>query len=242
MESLIRNCAYCEKQFHLESLKSWKKAYCDVSCRNSAKSARQNVKRRGELLETQCKGCNLLFLPRNTNHTFCTRKCLQKSKERKRKRRHQVAAQTRTCLHCSGPIESDRNRNCIYCLQCAKPESRRLVYCQDCGVRLPPRKRTFCPDCLEKTKYARNRAAQYNISLTEYRVLVARGKCDICHVTLKERMPDWSRYSEVGHIDHCHKTGKVRGYLCRNCNHMIGNALDDASRLQSAIDYLTISD
>lgn len=39
-------------------------------------------------------------------------------------------------------------------------------------------------------------------------------------------------------IDHCHKTGKVRGLLCQFCNSLIGYARDDVTILQNAINYL----
>ncbi len=39
-------------------------------------------------------------------------------------------------------------------------------------------------------------------------------------------------------VDHCHTTGVVRGLLCRNCNHMLGNADDDVDILFNAIKYL----
>ena len=40
------------------------------------------------------------------------------------------------------------------------------------------------------------------------------------------------------HIDHCHKTGKVRGLLCNNCNAGLGLFHDNIEILQKAIDYL----
>lgn len=40
------------------------------------------------------------------------------------------------------------------------------------------------------------------------------------------------------HVDHCHKTKKVRGILCHHCNLMLGNAKDDIARLEAAITYL----
>ena len=39
-------------------------------------------------------------------------------------------------------------------------------------------------------------------------------------------------------IDHCHKTGKVRGLLCSNCNHALGKFKDKISILKKAIEYL----
>jgi hypothetical protein len=40
------------------------------------------------------------------------------------------------------------------------------------------------------------------------------------------------------HIDHCHKTGKVRGLLCCHCNLTLGRVRDDIDRLKSLIGYL----
>lgn len=41
-------------------------------------------------------------------------------------------------------------------------------------------------------------------------------------------------------IDHCHKTGKVRGLLCKTCNTGIGHLKDDPNILRSAINYLEL--
>lgn len=40
------------------------------------------------------------------------------------------------------------------------------------------------------------------------------------------------------HIDHCHKTGIVRGMLCSKCNMGIGLFSDSVATLESAIRYL----
>lgn len=40
------------------------------------------------------------------------------------------------------------------------------------------------------------------------------------------------------HVDHCHKSGIVRGILCHHCNLLLGHAKDDIIILESAIKYL----
>lgn len=39
-------------------------------------------------------------------------------------------------------------------------------------------------------------------------------------------------------VDHCHRTGRVRGLLCSNCNNIIGKADDNIDLLKKAIEYL----
>ncbi len=42
-------------------------------------------------------------------------------------------------------------------------------------------------------------------------------------------------------IDHCHKTGKVRGLLCQACNTALGLLEDDIERIQMLLAYLQAS-
>lgn len=39
-------------------------------------------------------------------------------------------------------------------------------------------------------------------------------------------------------FDHCHKTGKFRGWLCGNCNSALGMARDNPDTLRKLADYL----
>lgn len=54
------------------------------------------------------------------------------------------------------------------------------------------------------------------------------GCCAICKKQTKKKL----------NIDHCHKTKKVRGLLCWNCNMGIGYFKDDINLLNNAIKYL----
>jgi hypothetical protein len=39
-------------------------------------------------------------------------------------------------------------------------------------------------------------------------------------------------------FDHCHRTGKPRGWLCEACNKMLGWANDEIWRLEAAVNYI----
>jgi hypothetical protein len=58
------------------------------------------------------------------------------------------------------------------------------------------------------------------------------GACAICNTDLAA-LPSRRR-----HVDHCHGTGKVRGWLCNDCNLGLGRFQDAPDRLRSAIAYL----
>lgn len=72
----------------------------------------------------------------------------------------------------------------------------------------------------------------YNITLEEYDQMVGiqGGKCAICG----GKNPNGKRL----HVDHNHKTGKIRGLLCFECNTALGNMKDDIDILNKAITYL----
>ena len=58
------------------------------------------------------------------------------------------------------------------------------------------------------------------------------GHCDCCL-----KIPE-DPFGRGLHLDHDHKTGEFRGWICRGCNHGIGVLGDDVSGLQNAIAYL----
>jgi hypothetical protein len=60
------------------------------------------------------------------------------------------------------------------------------------------------------------------------------GCCKVCGCS----MSLVGKSSESCHIDHDHKTGKVRGLLCRSCNLALGFTKDSPKILQRLIGYL----
>lgn len=76
--------------------------------------------------------------------------------------------------------------------------------------------------------------AKYGISLEEYNGMFAdqNGCCKICKTHQVE-------FKRKLHVDHCHKTGKVRGLLCHNCNLAIGCLKEDPAIIAAALEYVS---
>jgi hypothetical protein len=73
---------------------------------------------------------------------------------------------------------------------------------------------------------------RYGVDRDEAERLESIKSCQICGSEIKEK---------ERHVDHCHKTGRVRGVLCRSCNIGLGLFMDDIGNLQKAIDYLKLN-
>jgi Recombination endonuclease VII len=74
-------------------------------------------------------------------------------------------------------------------------------------------------------------------SIEEYEVILKsqQNSCGICNgPNNTTRSGNIKRFN----IDHCHKSGKVRGLLCTFCNSLLGYSKDSIEILQSAIRYL----
>jgi hypothetical protein len=77
----------------------------------------------------------------------------------------------------------------------------------------------------------------YGISMVEYeqKLIEQQHACAICFSTTPGQN-NIKRFS----VDHCHKTGKIRGLLCSNCNKGIGLLNDSVELLEAAIEYLKL--
>ncbi len=111
------------------------------------------------------------------------------------------------------------------------------------GKRSPRLYHSWCKSCQNvyaKANYdyekVRNNALvrQYGITSADYDEMRNKQNhcCAICgiHESLAMR-------SQL-HVDHCHKTGRVRALLCIKCNTVLGKVNDDPLILERMIEYL----
>ena len=82
-------------------------------------------------------------------------------------------------------------------------------------------------------RYFYNLKRKFNLSKEDYYEMLKKQNnvCFICNKPNKQKR----RLC----VDHCHKTGIIRGLLCVDCNVALGNVNDDVNILYKMIDYLT---
>lgn len=102
-----------------------------------------------------------------------------------------------------------------------------------------------CTDNNKKVSY-RNKhlKKKYGITQYQYKLLFEKqnGRCAICGVGLNFLNGTLIKGSNRNPIDccidHCHKTGKIRGLLCFHCNTALGHIFDNSEILSKMKDYI----
>ena len=118
--------------------------------------------------------------------------------------------------------------------KCPEEKAKKQAYRKKHSKKLVAQAKAWKEDNPDKAldSYLKRR---YGITLVDYTTIEAeqKFKCKIC------RTSDFSegRGSRMV-VDHCHKTGEVRGLLCHSCNVGLGNFKDDPRVLKKAIKYL----
>lgn len=89
----------------------------------------------------------------------------------------------------------------------------------------------------QPTRYARSLKSRYRMTLEEYeaRLLFQNHECAACRTDLRELK---KRHI---HVDHCHRSKKVRGILCGPCNIALGVVKEDPNRLRCLADYISLN-
>lgn len=88
-------------------------------------------------------------------------------------------------------------------------------------------------------QYQRNSAIKRRYGITtkqfEEMVKLQNNRCVICG---NQPVPDGAYQNSKLHIDHCHKTNKIRGLLCHLCNRGIGLFRERIDIIEKALKYL----
>lgn len=177
------------------------------------------------LKDRACAECGII-IPMLASRKYC-KKCSSIKKSENAKRAWRL-----------GNLKKIKPKPNIKCVICEKsftghPNKKTCsIECRNERDRLYVLKFSRSKEGVEK---ARRTLLQkkYGITLEDKEAMIASqgGKCLICTSDL-----DCFTHS---HVDHDHKTGKVRGILCRFCNLGLGAFKDKIDSLKSAINYLS---
>ena len=130
-----------------------------------------------------------------------------------------------------------------------KRRDRLQSWCKMCVAAGDARRLRENPEKIQARKkdyYAKNRM---RILLKQTRDIAKKHGHIACSATVEELEASTTGYCEVCGVseielrgklcmDHCHKTGKFRGWLCRKCNLALGYVNDSPERLLALTDYL----
>ncbi len=86
---------------------------------------------------------------------------------------------------------------------------------------------------LDPTFYKKRHIRRYGLTWNQYNEMLEtqQGRCAVCL-----GLPNGKGNSF--HVDHDHKTHKVRGLLCHSCNTVLGHVRENPDHLKALIKYL----
>lgn len=125
-----------------------------------------------------------------------------------------------------------------YCVICKSEKSSTLFYISEKYRCIECEKNRKKQDRINNPKKYKDRAlgkwlmSNYKISENDFNEmkLAQNNLCAICN--------NPQNYGSRLFVDHCHKTGKVRGLLCSSCNTAIGHFRENIDTMFNAIEYI----
>ena len=105
--------------------------------------------------------------------------------------------------------------------------------CLDCSCALDeknPKHPNRCRNCyLIAMRKSKIKIAYGDAGLVQFERILSGQMCDVCGT---------NRYNRRLHVDHDHKTNKVRGILCHGCNTALGLLNEDIDSALNLVCYL----
>lgn len=111
--------------------------------------------------------------------------------------------------------------------------------CRECDKKARHKYREANRDRFRQIARKKQLKFAYGITLDDYdKILESQGGgCGICGS--KKNLSAYGKHiSPNFSVDRCHKTDKVRGLLCNNCNRGLGLLGDNIEGVQKTLDYL----
>lgn len=130
--------------------------------------------------------------------------------------------------------DSDREKYCALSVarQKAWREANPELYKKRNIANAKLRSKNDDPNKVKTYRRAYHYKRRYGISVEALELMINnQNGCAVCSAPQSITEKGW-------HLDHCHKTGKIREILCQQCNHALGNVNDSIPRLEQLISYL----
>jgi hypothetical protein len=190
-----RTCIVCNERFTYEFVGGSPRKYCDAHAPASSRKRHKEARGRAH----RCTTCELaVYAVGDDGGCF----------------RHSAQTHTkRSCRVCGGQFDTPLRQPLTYCSKVCRRNRPKYLNedrdCKFCGDRFTPEHppQRYCAACVT-SKTERGRVAKYGAPRSDVEKLKARhdGLCWLC------------RKKPGRCVDHCHATGRLRGWLCVGCN------------------------
>jgi nitrate/TMAO reductase-like tetraheme cytochrome c subunit len=134
---------------------------------------------------------------------------------------------------------SERRVSSGECIECNLISARKHKATEQWAVRRAARINSK-KETGEWQLYCRDKHLRLKYGLSQAAVeAMARQQSNRCAVCEEAITPEYTGSTDTtAHVDHNHRTGKVRGLLCHHCNKAIGHFKESTKIMQNAISYL----
>ncbi|WP_461521585.1 endonuclease VII domain-containing protein [Porticoccus sp.] len=152
-----------------------------------------------------------------------------------------LSGASRQSKHCK-KCDTLKTREHFGVRQSGPREGHLSAYCKLCNSRRGSVARKRDPTLYLRVERPSKLKRMYGITVEDYDRMLSEqgGRCAICASdnTRTRRYGNMLKKDVAFSVDHCHRTGKVRGLLCSACNRVLGLIGDNPDIAQNIIKYL----